>query len=159
MSRAADLSWLTKLHDIVEPPAPALWPPAPGWWLVAALVLLLLVRGGQWAWQRWQANAYRRVALRALARSEHAETAERVATCVRLLRHAGLALTAHDAGAQASGAAWVVWLQSRCPNLTPSARVQQLLSDGAYCPPQRLSPDDATELHAFTRRWLQEHRA
>ena len=31
------------LRDVHVPPAPSLWPPAPGWWLVAAVVLALSI--------------------------------------------------------------------------------------------------------------------
>jgi uncharacterized protein DUF4381 len=30
------------LRDVHVPPAPSLWPPAPGWWLVACVVVLAL---------------------------------------------------------------------------------------------------------------------
>lgn len=154
MSAAPDPAWLARLHDIAEPTSPALWPPSPGWWLVAALALLLLLRGGQWGWQRWRATAYRRQALRALAQCDGKDAAQSVATCLRLLRHATQSLSSPP-----ESAAWVDWLHTRCPGLTASLRVQQLLREGAYCPPQRLSSDDAAALRAFVRRWLQEHRA
>ena len=32
----SDPSDLSNLRDIVVPPEVALWPPAPGWWIVAA---------------------------------------------------------------------------------------------------------------------------
>jgi hypothetical protein len=40
------------LRDVHVPPAPSLWPPAPGWWLLALAGLLLLVT--LWAIGRWR---------------------------------------------------------------------------------------------------------
>mgnify|MGYP001548978984 CR=1 FL=1 len=37
------LDLLNSLKDIHEPAPPGLWPPAPGWWLLAAIVLGALV--------------------------------------------------------------------------------------------------------------------
>lgn len=39
------------LRDIHLPAEPSWWPPAPGWWLLAALVLVLIAVAG-WAWRR-----------------------------------------------------------------------------------------------------------
>lgn len=41
------------LHDIHLPAEPSWWPPAPGWWLLAALVLVALVVAG-WMWRRYR---------------------------------------------------------------------------------------------------------
>ena len=38
------------LRDVHVPVAPSLWPPAPGWWLVAAAVVLLVAIV---CWMRW----------------------------------------------------------------------------------------------------------
>lgn len=50
------------LRDVHVPPAPSLWPPAPGWWIVAAVVLALalvwLLRGGGRARRRARAMAW-----------------------------------------------------------------------------------------------------
>jgi hypothetical protein len=42
------------LRDVHVPPAPALWPPAPGWWFVIGVVALLLAFGAVMLWRRRQ---------------------------------------------------------------------------------------------------------
>ena len=40
------------LRDVHVPAAPSLWPPAPGWWLVAAAVLAVIAVIGLLNWRR-----------------------------------------------------------------------------------------------------------
>jgi LPXTG-motif cell wall-anchored protein len=40
------------LRDVHVSPAPPLWPPAPGWWLVIGVVALLLALGAILLWRR-----------------------------------------------------------------------------------------------------------
>lgn len=47
-------------HDILLPDPVSGWPPAPGWWLLMALVLAL----GVWAIVRWRSERRRRAPLR-----------------------------------------------------------------------------------------------
>lgn len=42
------------LRDVHVPPAPSLWPPAPGWWFVIGVVALLLAFGAAVLWRRRQ---------------------------------------------------------------------------------------------------------
>ena len=57
---------LDNLHDIVEPASIPWWPPAPGVWLLLALVAVWTVAGlGLW-WVHWRRQAYRRAGLREL---------------------------------------------------------------------------------------------
>ena len=42
------------LADIQEPVLNTFWPPAPGWWLLALVVVLLLAYGFRFFWKKWQ---------------------------------------------------------------------------------------------------------
>ncbi|WP_148862865.1 DUF4381 domain-containing protein [Marinobacter fonticola] len=59
-----------RLAEPAEPPAVSMLPQTQGWLWLALIVLLVLACLGSRAARRWRANAYRREALAALARSE-----------------------------------------------------------------------------------------
>jgi len=63
---------LDQLRGMHLPAAPGVWPPAPGWWFIAALLMAVL--GVMlWRWHRSRRiNAYRREALRRAADIETA---------------------------------------------------------------------------------------
>ncbi len=42
------------LADIQEPVLNTFWPPAPGWWLLVTVVILLLAYGFRFFWKKWQ---------------------------------------------------------------------------------------------------------
>ena len=54
---------LAALHPLREPELVSWWPPAPGWWVLGALLLLGLAILTWFALRRYQRNAYRRQAL------------------------------------------------------------------------------------------------
>ena len=73
----SDPASLDNLRDIVVPPSVPWWPPAPGWWVVFALLTLAIAVFAWRRWRAWHANAYRREALRELqAATSAAEVAE-----------------------------------------------------------------------------------
>ena len=63
---AVDPASLEHLHDIIVPPPVSMWPPAPGWYVIGAVLLVLLAILVVRVVSRWHANAYRRIALREL---------------------------------------------------------------------------------------------
>jgi hypothetical protein len=101
---------LSELRDIHLPPAPPLWPPAPGWWLISAVAIALLVLGVRFARMAWQRGRPRRAAVRAIeklrGRHDSGEAADVLtAELAILLRRAAMnrhpraqvaGLTGHD---------------------------------------------------------------
>lgn len=100
------------LRDIRLPPEPPLWPPAPGWWAVLALLALVL------AAVVWLVRRRRRVRRAALAELRRLEVRWRqdgdAAALARglsiLLRRVALATAPRREVAGLTGAAWLAWL-------------------------------------------------
>jgi len=159
---------LQQLNDIVEPAAPAFWPPAPGWYMVGAVVLLLVVMAFLILWRRWQANAYRRQALSELVALRDGALSispphERISALASLLRRVALQAAAREQVACLSGAAWIEYLskQSKTP---PSPNVATLLCRGPYAnfaASGEIATNHRGDLDAafaYVAEWIKQHR-
>ncbi len=143
-----DSASLANLRDIVTPPPVPWWPPAPGWWLVLMLLALFAALMALRGWRRWRANAYRRIALRALRQ------ADSVASVAEILKRAALMAAPRTRVAALSGSAWVKWLTRTGRRTVPPA-VRQILTTGIY---RAAGPASAGELAAFAAQWVRGHR-
>lgn len=143
-----DPNSLDRLNDIVLPPEVAWWPLAPGWYVLMLSILLL----GSWfamRWMKqWQANAYRRIALRELAETKDP------ASIAELLRRTALAVAPREEIARLTGDRWVDWLATHCPiNQPPEVRVQ--LNVGVY---QRDDQSvNVNVLREYAAQWISHH--
>jgi hypothetical protein len=144
-----DPASLDALHDIVLPAAVSWWPLAPGWYVALSFVLVLVLVLLRRAWKHWQANAYRRAALRALA------TVEDAPAIAEILRRTALAVAPRPVVAGKTGAAWTDWLAAQCPEAIPDA-VRAQLTTGVYGRPP--APHDIGALRAYAARWIKRHR-
>ena len=140
---------LDRLHDLVLPPAVSFWPLAPGWYVVFAFLLLLLLLASIRAVSRYRANAYRREALRTLA------SLEQPAAIAELLRRTALAIATRPVIAEKTGAAWVDWLAAQCPEAM-SGTVREQLTVGVYGRPT--AEHELSSLRGYAARWITEHR-
>jgi hypothetical protein len=129
---AADLS---QLRDIHLPPEVSWWPPAPGWWLLAG-VLLAAVGLGWFLWRRHRRNGWRRAALRELTSLSDASGAlahARLCSLSVLLRRVALHRFPREKVAALHGAAWLHLLQTAPGGgLTLNGDQQRWLAAGPY---------------------------
>ena len=151
-----DPASLSGLADIVELPPVPVWPPAPGWWVVGAVVAAALLAYAIRARVRYRANAYRRSALAILhdiAVDDAAPT--RVAA---LLKRTAIAGMGREAVAGLSGEEWVAWLNGRVGRPLFSDQAARLLAELMYRP--GVTPDQAatTELIRAAQAWIRRHR-
>lgn len=144
-----DLTNLDNLHDLAIPPSIPWWPPAPGWYVLSALLAVAAAWLAWRSWKRWCANGYRRAALRELAEAQDA------AAIAELLRRTALAILPETVVASMSGAAWTEWLAAQCPDPLPE-NVRRQLTAGVYGRPA--AEREINLLHDYAARWIVRHR-
>jgi hypothetical protein len=156
-SNATDMiNALQQLRDIHLPVSAGWWPPAPGWWLLAAaglLCLTLTVRGWQ-RWQqrnrRWQTVQRELAALRAQPRSSPAWFSQLNALLKRVARDA----YPLQPIAALSGGEWVAFLQRSSAHAVAADLVTTMVN-ACWQPHSNCDPQHAL---AFAGRWLQDHK-
>jgi len=141
------------LRDIHLPAGPSWWPLAPGWWLVAALVLLAIAAAA-WAWRRHRHSRRRQQRvldeLDRLAR-RHRDDGDRAALLRDLHQLLRRVAREHDVGAiRQRGDAWRRTL-ARVPVDAATLDRLHALDQLIYQPPGEC--DDAM-IVAAARRWL-----
>jgi len=155
------------LRDIALPQPVALWPPAPGWWVVLALLLLLAF----WAWHRYAraraASRYRREALAeldslaaVLDRGEgRAALAERLPA---LLKRVALHVEPRNAVASLSGAGWLAELDRMHEGsgfASGPGRILPVLSYGTDAQVAAVQRAELEALVRLSREWIRGHHA
>jgi hypothetical protein len=145
---SSDPAALSNLRDLALPAPVAWWPPRPGWWLAAALLLALASFGVAWLARRHRANAYRRAALRALR-----QTAPEALGA--LLKRAALAAAPRAAVAGLTGEAWAAFL-GRTGGFPRSALAA--LAQAALNPSRPIDAARMGAARAAVRRWIRRHR-
>lgn len=108
------------LRDIHLPEPTGIWPLAPGWWVLIALAVIGFAWLLRWLWQRYQFNAPRRYAMRALAAAaadyqQHRNPVILSKQVSELLRRGMLAYAPRHEVAGLTGDAWLKWLDRGMP--------------------------------------------
>jgi hypothetical protein len=151
--------WMANLTEIGLPDPVPWWPPAPGWYVVAGLLVLGLLWQAWRLLHRWQANAYRREALSEL-RDIEASGVDALVRLPALLKRSALSAYPRAAVASLSGDAWLGFLDG-CLGTTDFTRGPgRPLAELAYDPAAaaRLSGSDVRSLVRLAQRWVRRHQ-
>jgi hypothetical protein len=145
---------LQGLRDIHLPSPVSFWPPAPGWWILAALVLVLIV-AGFWLWRRYQRRAYRRSALKQLQQLQLAlQQGQAEATILAdlsvLLRRTAISRYGRQQVASLHGKDWLTFLDRTGRTTQFTSQGQALLA----APYQRHASQSAAPLLQLAQHWF-----
>ncbi len=161
MNQTIDYTQLP-LRDIHLPAAIGWWPPAPGWWLLAALVLAGLALYAV----HYYRGRHKRAALRAMTRVQQAleQGAEPVA-CLQsastILRRFAMTSVAAPRGAAETldvpgliGERWLKFLDGRWGRTEFSAGAGRRLLAAPYARPNSIDRAAALELTGLCTAWV-----
>lgn len=144
-----------ELRDIHLPPDPGLWPPAPGWWLLALLILTLLVGLGRLLHRRL---ARRRLQRRVLAELEalagYADLPQAVGEVSALLKRVALARFPRREVAPLVGEPWLGFLDRTGGAGRFRAGPGRPLAEAPYARHHDL---DLTALLQLARDWVRKN--
>ncbi|GAA6152705.1 DUF4381 domain-containing protein [Pseudoteredinibacter isoporae] len=150
---------LAELRPIHLPPEPSNWP-APGWYLLAFLIVALLVFI-VWYWRRHkQSQSYlkhqqTKSALRELALFPQENKADYIRQCNALLKRVAIANYPAENPAQLSEEQWLQFLSQHCKSL--DHQVFTLLKQGPYLPDDKLQASNIEPLTLGCQHWLSHH--
>lgn len=145
---------LSQLRDIHVPVTGGFWPPAPGWWILAVLLVAALM-GFVWLFlRRRKRNRWQRLAKTELARLAGSASPDPLwfAQLNTLLKQAARERYPDQHPEALSGEAWVAFLLTTAAADPAASRpVAEALVRSAWQPTVSADP---TEALAFARRWL-----
>jgi hypothetical protein len=140
------------LRDIHLPAPIALWPPAPGWWLLLfGIPTLLFMLAWLWRWLR--RKTVRKLALAELESiaDSKADAREKVQELAILLRRVALSVYPREQVAGLAGEPWLAFLDGLLGNDSFSAGAGRLFIEAPY---RREVHADLDALFALCREWI-----
>ncbi|MET0377927.1 MAG: DUF4381 domain-containing protein [Spongiibacteraceae bacterium] len=150
---------LAALKDIHLPPPVSVWPPAPGWWVLAGLLLLALIAAVWLGLRWWRRRAYRRVALQELRDLEaqwqqHRDDRQLQTDVNRLLKQVALAAFPRTQVAALHGPDWLQFLDAQLRQPVFAEPAMAGLAESYRATPVAVAPE--TLLRA-ARDWIRRH--
>jgi hypothetical protein len=146
------------LKELPLPDQIGLWPPAPGWYVVAALLVILF---GYWCWnryQKWKHDAYRRDGITAIE-AMRADSSE-LQRLPFLLRRTALQTYPRTDVASLRGAEWIAWLNgSAGRDVFADVDADTFDSLTYQSTPTCPQGQDLQRILDGARYWMRNHRA
>jgi hypothetical protein len=146
------------LRDIHLPEGVSWWPPAPGWWILAGV--LLLAGFGVWRWRRQHARVRASAAYVAMQRlhdlraayQRHDDPLQLVRELSILLRRMSISASGREESAGLTGEAWLQYLDSRLPEKPFTRGCGRVLIDAPYR--QAIDRQELAPLLEICEQWL-----
>ncbi|MEH6586967.1 MAG: DUF4381 domain-containing protein [Halioglobus sp.] len=146
---------LGNFNEVVSPAAIDWLPQTPGWYVVGAIVLILLSRQTWYRLQHWYRNRYRGEARQQLSQLSHSDAL--VTEVNHLLKLTALAAFTRQQVASLSGQQWTSFLNGQCEQAPFDETLCQLLGTGVY-EGQAVDASAAEQLLQASLNWVKHHR-
>jgi hypothetical protein len=154
---------LSELRDLHLPAAVSPWPPAPGWWILLAFSVMLMVAIGYFLAHTLDSRKYRRKAL-----AEHRKICslegdkERIQNFLELLRRTVISATGENHSASLSTDEFLNFLQESCSKKSLFNCDREKLDQALYSPILGIEIEGITDLCNLimtdSRRWILDHK-
>lgn len=156
---------MENLNPIFTPDTVPYWPLGPAWYVLAAVIVLVLLWIAYRLYRRWQRNAYRRVALAQLkvlsGELQKLETRRKaLQDLAALLKRVALSRFPREEVASLSGEAWLAFLSKTSRGADFQTQAGHLMISGSYQKAavlEAISDDQLGELTALAQRWIERH--
>jgi len=147
------------LRDIHAAPLPSMWPPAPGWWLLAVVSLVALVVLVLWASRRYRIHRHKRQIMLEIERLSDCYSKDNIQVFIAgisvLLRRVALRRHARAKVASLTGSEWLRFLDATGGAGGFENGVGRILESGPYQP--ALNDVPVEELLSLARRWINKN--
>jgi hypothetical protein len=149
------------LKDIHMPASPALWPPAPGWWVLTLLILALLGWAGFQLYRYWQRRKFQREVLDVLDGLQRPRAEEQLprlfADISILLRRVAMMKYPRKEVAELTGSRWTDFLDLHGGDGEYTNGVGRVLAEGPYARFADPGEVDVDALLSLARQWIKRN--
>lgn len=145
---------LPELRDIHLPEGVSAWPPAYGWFVIVAAILLGIAF--YHCWKKWRQASRKLYAMRFLDELERQNIADSGKKISELLRR--ICLWRYPEAVALMGDGWLAFIKQKSQH-TLSVGGAELLKNAPYINPQKHSytSENLTDLIQYTRYWIGEN--
>ena len=147
-----------QLKDIHFPVSPEMWPPAPGWWVLATAVLVVLFWITTRLFKFWQRKRLQKEILKSLEELQREHSDEQIrqflAEVSILLRRVAMMKFPPQQVAALTGKSWLSFLDLHGGDGQYSNGVGSVLAAGPYA---RHSEVDKDALLSLARKWIKRN--